>query len=250
VQDEKGDVQVLVNIPDDVRTYSWRTPEWTWGVLERLFQDCQQAKVTFEKEQYVDEVDGKTKTRVKEDDKGNHAGQGQGWWFDTIGLPKTFNTYATVAFLHMWILKVRIRQLPRRMSLHWDQLLTNHFFWDAERTMDLTHKLSATQRKKSLEDYSNIWGGTVAAYDEGLVKGDAVLATAIWRQLFSADPDADPVKIALVTAYVRKELARVGRLEDRVMARGYVGFGEPVSETDILMQSPLMRMPFRNGSEP
>jgi cytochrome b pre-mRNA-processing protein 3 len=160
-----------------------------------------------------------------------------------LELPKTFNTWATVCFLHMWILKVRIRQLPKQMSLHWSELLTNHFFWEAERTMDFVHKLSATQRRKDLEAYTQIWRGTIVAYDEGLVKGDAVLATAIWRQLFNAHADADPVKIALVTAYVRRELARIGRLDDKVVARGYVGFGEPVQETDVLMQSPLMKLP-------
>jgi cytochrome b pre-mRNA-processing protein 3 len=144
----------------------------------------------------------------------------------------------------MWILKVRIRQLPKKMSDHWSELLTNHFFWEAEKRMDLIHKMDGQDRKKSLEAFSQIWRGTILAYDEGLIKGDAVLATAIWRQLFDGDANADPVKIALVTAYVRREVARLGWLDDKVIARGYVGFGEPISETDVLMQSPMVGMTF------
>jgi cytochrome b pre-mRNA-processing protein 3 len=144
----------------------------------------------------------------------------------------------------MWILQVRLRHFPAPMSKHWIELLTNHCFWEAEKTMDLVQKLTGTQRSKYLKDYYEIWRGTILAYDEGLVKGDAVLAAAVWRMLFDAKEDVDPVKIALVTAYLRKEVGRVGLLGDKVLASGWVGFGEPVSEDDILMQSPLMQLPF------
>jgi cytochrome b pre-mRNA-processing protein 3 len=164
-----------------------------------------------------------------------------------IGLPKTFNTWAVVCFLHMWILKVRIRELPRKMAGHWNELLTNHFFWEAEKTMDFQHKMDATERKKYLGQYFQVWTGSILAYDEGLVKGDAVLAAAVWRMLFSADENADPVKIALVVAYIRREIARIAALDDQTVARGYVGFGKPISEAEILKQSPSMRQPFRAG---
>jgi cytochrome b pre-mRNA-processing protein 3 len=127
------------------------------------------------------------------------------------------------------------------MSNHFTELLTNHCFWEAEKTMDLVQKLDGSSRKKYLKDYFEIWRGTILAYDEGLVKGDAVLAAAVWRMVFDAKEDVDPVKIAVVTAYIRREVARVGALGDKVLATGYVGFGEPVSETDVLMQSRFMK---------
>jgi hypothetical protein len=82
VKDKDGEQVVLAIIPDDVRTYTWKTPEWTWGVMERLLQDCEQAKITFEREEYVDEQDGKKRTRVKTDAEGQHVGVASGWWFD------------------------------------------------------------------------------------------------------------------------------------------------------------------------
>jgi hypothetical protein len=84
VRHGNGEVDVLARIPDDVRTYRWRTSDWSWGVLERLFQDCEQAKVRFVFEDYVDEEDGKVKKRVKADTNGQHVGEGSGWWFDGI----------------------------------------------------------------------------------------------------------------------------------------------------------------------
>jgi hypothetical protein len=81
INDENGEQQVLAVIPDDVRTYNWRSAEWTWGVLERLFQDCEQAKIKFKIEDYVNE-EGKTKKRVVSDADGQHIGEAKGWWFD------------------------------------------------------------------------------------------------------------------------------------------------------------------------
>ena len=80
---ENGETIVLANIPDDVRTYTWRSAEWSWGVTERLFQDCEQAKLTFEKEEFIDDKDGKKKVRVKAGEGGLHIGHGKGWWFDS-----------------------------------------------------------------------------------------------------------------------------------------------------------------------
>jgi cytochrome b pre-mRNA-processing protein 3 len=144
----------------------------------------------------------------------------------------------------MWILKVRIRHLPRRMANHWNELLTNHFFWTAEKTMDFEHKIDATQRKKYLDNYFQVWTGAILALDEGLVKGDAVLAAALWRLLFDSAADVDPARLALATAYVRRELARVAALDDAALARGYVGFGEPLADDVLAKQSPWMRMSF------
>jgi cytochrome b pre-mRNA-processing protein 3 len=161
-----------------------------------------------------------------------------------VGLPKTFNTWAVVCFVHMWILKVRIRHLPRRMADHWNELLTNHFFWTAEKTMDFEHKIDATQRKKYLDSYFQVWTGAILALDEGLAKGDAVLAAALWRLLFDGADGVDPERLALATAYVRRELARVSRLDDAVLARGYVGFGQPLGDEVLAKKSSWMRAPF------
>lgn len=134
------------------------------------------------------------------------------------------------------------------MASAWDDLLTNHFFWGAEKTMDYEHKMDGSSRKKYIDHYFHIWTGTILAYDEGMVGGDAALGAAVWRMLFNADPDVDPVKIALVVAYMRREIARLGHLDDRTIARGYVGFGEPVKDEDLFNnRAPSAASPLRPG---
>src|ERR1700759_1120534 len=108
-----------------------------------------------------------------------------------------------VCFLHMWILKVRLREWPKAMSEHLSKMLTDHFFWKAEETMDFVHKMTSAQRQKHMDHYFQVWTGTLIAYDEGFIKGDAVLASAIWRLMFQSNQDVDPLKVVLVTNYVR-----------------------------------------------
>jgi hypothetical protein len=79
--DEHGERQTRAAIPEDVRTYNWRTPLWAWGSMERLFEDCQQARLRFDMEDYEDE-NGKMQKRVVQDKNGVHVGVAEGWWFD------------------------------------------------------------------------------------------------------------------------------------------------------------------------
>lgn len=86
IMDENGEQHVLAYIPDDVRTHSIWSSDWIWGVTERLLQDCEQAKIQFEKEDYFDEETKKTKQRIVSDEEGQHTGSGKGWWFDGMYL--------------------------------------------------------------------------------------------------------------------------------------------------------------------
>jgi len=53
----------------------------------------------------------------------------------------------------------------------------------------------------------------MAAYDEGLVKGDAELAGAVWRNLFKGKEEVDWVKVAEVVAFMRKSVRLLGATE-------------------------------------
>ena len=58
--------------------------------------------------------------------------------------------------------------------------------------MDVVHDMgSSSIRQRYLKDLFVQWRGVILAYDEGLVKGDAVLAAAVWRNLFKAREDVD-----------------------------------------------------------
>ncbi|KAK5135530.1 hypothetical protein LTR08_005165 [Meristemomyces frigidus] len=159
-------------------------------------------------------------------------GEGVGWWVTPkeqggLGLDVTFNMWAQVIFLHMYLLTVRLRCFPKEHAGIWHQNLLDHFFYAAEDRMAVWHGMtSRTVRNKHLKDLWLQWRGLLLSYDEGLIKGDAVLATAIWRNLFKSSEEADIADVALVTAYMRKQLKRLEGMEDQVFAAGEVTFND------------------------
>jgi len=71
-----------------------------------------------------------------------------------------------------------------------------------------------------LKDLFLQWRGVLAAYDEGLVKGDAVLGSAIWRNLYRGQEEVDWEKVAIVVAYMRRAVKLLGSIEmDRVIGK-------------------------------
>ena len=89
---------------------------------------------------------------------------------------------------------------------------------------------TATTRSKYLKDLFDQWRGAIAAYDEGFMRGDMVLAAAIWRNVFKSDASVKPRDLTIVVSYVRRSLLHLDRLEDRLLAAGDFTFPEPGSE--------------------
>lgn len=154
----------------------------------------------------------------------------QGWsalliiifWCAELGLAPTFSTWSQITFLHMYLLTVRLRALPSRESFQtYSRHLIDHFSHNAEHRMDELHDIgSRSIRNKYLKDLFIQWRGIIAAYDEGLIKGDAVLGAAVWRNLWKAEatgPDGKAVdwsKVAWVVAYMRRVTAQLGRMDE------------------------------------
>ena len=159
-----------------------------------------------------------------------------------LGLTPTFNTWAQVTFLHMYLLTVRIRCFPAKHAPTWHQHLLNHFFYIAEDRMVTVHNVrSSMARNNYLKDLFIQWRGLLAGYDEGLIRGDAVLATAVWRNVFKADEDLDFRGLGEVVSYMRGVLKGLDDMNDDTVARGQVVFGDPGSErAGVLVSSRMM----------
>lgn len=154
-----------------------------------------------------------------------------------LGLLPTFSTWSQVTFLHMYLLTVRLRALPfpdsvRTHSRH----LFDHFSHNAEHRMVVLHGLTSRPiRNKYLKDLFIQWRGILAAYDEGLVKGDAVLGAAVWRNIWKASPtgpdgkEIDWTKVACVVSYMRRVLVELSKVEeaDLIFAIGQEDKGRP-----------------------
>ena len=158
-----------------------------------------------------------------------------------MGLVPTFNTWAQITFLHMYLLTARIRCFPPAHATTWHQHMINHFSYLAEERMVTVHNIQSRMvRNRYLKDLFVQWRGLTAGYDEGLVKGDAVLAAAVWRNVCKADEDVDLRKLGMIVAYMRSVLSALDTMEDSVVATGDVLFGSPGSEAALVSQRSKM----------
>jgi len=227
-----------------------RAPETTetyvaYGVSEALVKECaQQANYSIPQAKEK----GLEITQTKD---GEDLGVGTGWWYEAMGLTPTFNTWAQITFLHMYLLTVRIRCFPPAHAPTWNQHMINHFSYLAEERMVTLHNIQARMvRNKYLKDLFVQWRGLTAGYDEGLVKGDAVLAAAVWRNVCKANEDIDLRKLGMVVAYMRSVLSALDTMEDSAIATGDVLFGSPGSEAALVKQrSKMMDLGFSSKDQ-
>ena len=152
--------------------------------------------------------------------------------------------------LHMYMLAVRFRCFPANQAPAWQQHLLDHFFYDAENRMTINHNMHARgTRNGYLKDLFIQWRGLLAAYDEGLVKGDAVLAAAIWRNVFKADEEIDMKKIAAIVSYMRWTLQGLESLQDEAVTLGEITFGNPSAQLTLVgLTSKMMDLPLQENA--
>lgn len=70
----------------------------------------------------------------------------------------------------------------------------------------------------------------IAGLDEGFVKDDAVLAAAIWRNIFDASESVDFEVLATIVSYVRRVIAGLDKIDDATLESGNIYFGRPDEE--------------------
>jgi len=102
--------------------------------------------------------------------------------FERLGLEPTFQRWFAMTVLHLWIVLVRLRL---NQEQKFGQSIFNWFWQDTEERLLATGFTNQLSLNIALKKYSKIYFGSVVAYDEGLMKGDAVLADALYRNLFA-----------------------------------------------------------------
>jgi cytochrome b pre-mRNA-processing protein 3 len=182
---------------------------------------------------------------------GEDIGLGQGFWLTPkekggLGLDVTFNSWAQVIMMYMYLLMVRFRMFPKEHVRTWQQQLLDHFFYAAEDRMAVWHGMASRSiRNKYLKDMYMQWRGVLLSYDEGLIFGDAALAAAVWRNLFKAADGVEIGDLAVVVAYMRRELKRLEALTDEEVTMGMVQFGKPEEARGLVKrESAWMRAKF------
>jgi cytochrome b pre-mRNA-processing protein 3 len=134
------------------------------------------------------------------------------------------------------MLQVRFRMFPDTHAPLWIQHMTNQCFYAAEDRLVVWHKFSSNSlRQKYLKDLFTQWRGVLLSYDEGMVKGDAMLAAALWRNLLGGREDVDFEKLAQVVAFMRREIKRLDQVSDDEVARADFKFrGDPGQEAEAV----------------
>ncbi|KAK1756171.1 CBP3-like protein [Echria macrotheca] len=138
-------------------------------------------------------------------------------WHARLGLLPTFSTWAHVSMIHMYLVITRLRACEDVETYKgWQTQLVDHFFHEAERKIVDTHGIvSGMMRQRYLKDLFVQWRGVMMAYDEGVAaRSDAVLAGAVWRNLFKAEEAVDVVRLAVVVGFMRRVMAEWDRMDD------------------------------------
>ena len=225
----------------------------TYGAAEALFKSCAaQAPYTIPEDSRAKILtgEGPPKTASGEDIGQPDPPDVKSVWFNDIGLLPTFSTWSQVSFLHMYMLMVRLRALEKPENTRtYQQYLLENFSQESEDKMLLLHNMSARGiRNRYLKDLFIQWRGILAAYDEGLIKGDAVLASAIWRNLFKGDEDVNWEKVGKVVCYMRKCIRELDGIpvqllpkalagENGIWSKGWKGVSRLVAEPSKAMEA-------------
>ncbi|KNE60907.1 hypothetical protein AMAG_06667 [Allomyces macrogynus ATCC 38327] len=143
------------------------------------------------------------------------------WLVSEVGLPDTFQTWFSVTQVHVWMAMVRLRAEGPK-GKEWIQGLVNHMFRDMEDRLWAMGIRKNSIVDRSLKDCLSMFYGGILAYDEALTHSDALLASALWRNLFQSQ--ADPVHLAQFVRVVREELAHLEQVPANEMLKGRFAF--------------------------
>lgn len=73
------------------------------------------------------------------------------------------------------------------------------------------------------------------SYDEGLAKGDAVLAAAVWRNVYKSRKDVDIRHVAAIVSWIRRVAWTLNQINDATFMYGDAQeyLLEPVVELEV-----------------
>lgn len=149
-------------------------------------------------------------------------------FFEKCSLPDTLNSWFVVTQLHVWMCLVRMRQEGREGKYMCQYLV--HSMWEDIDQRNKILGISAVQRKEATKVMTETFYAAIFGYDEGILSDDAVLAAALWRNLFSCQCE-DPRQLELMVEYVRKQMQFIDALDaDDLLLTGEVRWRPLVEE--------------------
>lgn len=168
----------------------------------------------------------------KEDEALSKSAQ---FFYEQLGLPRTFAQWFQITILHEWLLFIRMRAMPFKYGRNYQQKLVDRTFADMELRLREEMNVNSTSIvEQYLKDFNSQLRGAIFAYDEGFYTDDITLATALWRNLFGAKKDINIEHLANCVEYVRSQLYVLSKLSDREFALGKFQFVPIGQRVEIL----------------
>lgn len=147
------------------------------------------------------------------------------FYFNRLGMPKTFFQWFQIETLHLWMLYVRMRPMPRRYCREYQQKLVNGVFDDIDYQLREVLRVNSDRTTNNYKkQFSQQLKGSVFSYDEALVAGDTVMASALWRNLFEQSEVVDMTVLNHLVGYVRANLYVLSQMSDSDFAAGLFRF--------------------------
>lgn len=147
------------------------------------------------------------------------------FYFERLGLPQTFFQWYQIEVLHIWMLYVRMRAMPRKYGREYQQKLVNGVFDDIDYQLREVLRVDSDRTVNNYKkQFSQQLRGSVFSYDEALLGGDTVLASALWRNLYAQSAAVELTVLAHLVQYVRANLYVLARMSDVDFASGLFKF--------------------------
>ena len=146
-----------------------------------------------------------------------------------LGLQPSFTTWFQVTALHVYMLHTRLRCYKEQQARVYQQALMDTFFEDIEMRIYFEFDIKSQRFIQNLmKELHQDFTGLTIGYDEGLVKNDAVLAAAFWRNLFQHSPSTvDFEKLAKIVNYFWKNVKLLDLSGQEAFSAGEFGFLSP-----------------------
>ncbi|ORZ33748.1 ubiquinol-cytochrome C chaperone-domain-containing protein [Catenaria anguillulae PL171] len=141
------------------------------------------------------------------------------WLVREAGLPDTFQTWFSATQVHVWMVMVRLRA-EGEVGKEATKGVVSHMFRDMEDRLWAMGIRRNAIVDKSLKEFLSIFYGGILSYDEALTHSDALLASALWRNLFQSHPSVDLAHVAEYVRLVRRELQLLEAVERDEVIKG------------------------------
>lgn len=162
------------------------------------------------------------------------------FYYDDLLLPKTFAQQFQITALHVWMLFVRMRAMPKIIGKEYQQKLVDTIFSDMEKRLSTELRIiSGSIIERYKKDFNLQLRGSVMSYDEGFFLDDATLSSALWRNLFSGRQEIDETYLEQLVHYIRVQLYVLENISDFDFSRGRFNFIDPSLRYDPLTESDI-----------